>query len=194
MEVSSPAQIYQGQIQKHEALLKKLQKKRNLLGWLRLLVFIATIIASFKIFVAAGLIGLAPAILGLSVFIYFIFIDADNNEKITNTKTHIGINEEELRVLSNNFSNCNEGLNYLPTAHDYAHDLDIFGKVSVFQLINRCSTEQGQKLLAKNLLHPLTRDEIIKRQEAAAELSPMTEWRQQLQSFSRQTTLTISTE
>lgn len=194
MEDRIPALIYQQRIEQYLELLKQQQKKRNLLGWLRLIAFVATAIISFKIFIAMALIGLIPLFIGFGLFIYLIFTDADNNEKINNTKTLISINEEELKILNNDFLHRNDGLHYLPDVHDYAHDLDIFGKASIFQWANRCSTEQGKNLLAKNFLYPLNTSQIRERQEALAELLPLLEWRQQFQSFSRQTTITTATE
>jgi hypothetical protein len=194
MKDRSPEKIYQQQIEKHKETLNGLLKKKDLFGWLRLLVFLATVIISFKIFAASGAIGLLPALVGFALFLYLVFIDTDNNEKIEHTKTLININEEELKILNNNFSHRPTGIEYLPHVHDYAHDLDLFGTASLFQLLNRCSSEQGQYLLANNLLHPLTQDQIVKRQEAVAELSPDVEWRQQFQSFSHLTVITTSTE
>jgi hypothetical protein len=194
MKDQSPVIVYQEQIEKHNADLKQLIRKRNLFGWLRLIIFVSTIIISYKIFVDFTWLGLIPFAVGMSAFIYFIFIDADNNEKIKNTKTLIHINEEELKILTNNYLHRNDGSKFSPALHDYANDLDLFGAASIFQWANRCSSEQGQKRFANNLLAPLAIEEIEGRQAAIKELSPMIEWRQQLQSFSEQTTITIQTE
>ena len=102
MKDHSPVIVYQQQIEKHSADLKRLLQKRNLLGWLRLVVFVLTIIVSYKVFVVAGLVGLAPAIIGIGLFVFLVFIDSDTNEKIINTKTLIHINEEELKILHHN--------------------------------------------------------------------------------------------
>lgn len=194
MEDRSPEKIYQLQIEKYKESLSGLFRKKNLLGWLRLVVFLATVIISFRIFAASGAIGLLPAVIGFALFLYLVFIDTDNNEKIENTKSLISINEEELKILDNDFSHRHTDIDCLPHVHDYANDLDLFGTASLFQLLNRCSSEQGQDLLANSLLHPLAQEPIIKRQEAVRELSPDVEWRQQFQSFSRRTIIKASTE
>jgi len=194
MKDQSPAIIYQQQIEKHTTELKQLLRKRNLFGWLRLIIFIATIIVSYKIFVDAGWFGLLSAIIGISGFIYLFLIDSDNNEKIANTNTLIHINEEELKILNNDYAHRNDGSQFSLMLHDYANDLDLFGKASVFQWANRCSSEQGQRRFAKNLLSPLKIREIEERQEAIKEIAPIIEWRQQLQSFSEQTIITAFTE
>lgn len=56
--------------------------------------------------------------------------------------------------------------------HNYTYDLDIFGKSSLFQMINMTSTYSGRHKLAEMLLHPLeTKQDIIERQKALTELS-----------------------
>jgi hypothetical protein len=194
MKNHSPEVFYQDQIEKHNAELKRLLQRRNIFGWVRLILFVATIVVSYKIFVNAGWFGLLSVIIGMSGFVYMLFIDSDNNEKIANTKTLIHINEEELKILRDDYLHRNDGSNFSPGFHDYANDLDLFGKASIFQLANRCSSEQGQKKLANNLLQSLTILEIEERQEAIKELAALVEWRQQLQSFSEQTGITSSTE
>jgi hypothetical protein len=194
MKASSPEFVYQQQIQKHTAALHKLIGRRNLFGWLRLIIFIGTIIIAYKVFLASGWPGLITGLLGSALFIYLVFIDADNSERIANLKTLIHINEEELRALNNHYVHRDDGSKLSPSLHDYANDLDLFGTASVFQWANRCSSEQGKFLFRTNLLHPLSLFEIEERQEAIKELAPMIEWRQQIQSFSEQTFITIATE
>lgn len=194
MKDHSPRIIYGHQLAKHYTHFKFLFRKRNFFGWLRLIVFVATIIISYKIFVDYTWFGLIPLITGLSTFIYLFLADADNSERIANLKTLIHINEEELKILDNNYLHRNEGNELSPTLHDYANDLDLFGKASIFQWANRCASEQGKRKFANNLLSPLTIEQIEERQDAIKELAPMIEWRQQLQSFSEQTIITVSTE
>ena len=194
MKDHSPAIVYQEQIQRHTAILNSFLRKRNLFGWLRLIVFVATIIISYKIFVDSGWFGLVPALSGIGTFLYLIFTDATNNEKITNAKTIIQINKEELKILNNDYLHRDDGSNFSPSLHDYANDLDLFGKASIFQWANRCSSEQGKNLLAGNLLNRLAVLRMEERQEAIKAIAPMIQWRQQFQSFSQQTIITTTTE
>lgn len=186
--------LYQQQIDKYNHELKRFLQKRNLFGWLRLIAFVATILISYTVFVDYTWFGLIPLAVGMAAFIYLIFTDVDNNEKILNTKTLIQINEEELKILDNHYLHRNDGSEFSPSLHDYANDLDLFGKASLFQWANRCSSEQGKNLFANNLLHPLSILQSEERQEAIKELGPMMEWRQQLQSYSEQTVITKTTE
>ena len=71
----------------------------------------------------------------------------------------------------------------LVEGHPYAIDLDVFGRASLFQWIGPGATEYGHRTLAMWLLAPTTAPEIISRQGAVAELSPLDDWREQLASF-----------
>jgi DNA mismatch repair ATPase MutS len=194
MQAQSPGTTYRDLINKHQAYLKQLLQKRNRLGWGRLIVFLVTAFIAYKLFVTVGLAGLIPIVVGFGVLLYLISLDTTNNNEINNCKTLIKINEEELQVLENKYMQRENGARYAPESHDYANDLDLFGQASVFQWLNRCNTEQGRKLLAENLLHPLPVYMILARQEAIKEITPEIEWRQQLQSYAVQTPVTIKTQ
>jgi hypothetical protein len=174
--------------------LEKLLKKRSRLGWVRLFVFITTAFTAYEVFLAAGLIGISVVIVGLAILLYLISVDVNNNQSITNTRTLIKINEEELEVLRYQYFERYDGGVYSPAVHDYANDLDLFGKASLFQYINRCYTSQGKNLLAHNLLHPLSFMQIRQRHQAVQEVAPEVDWRQQLQAFAMQTTISADTE
>ncbi|MEJ7683060.1 MAG: hypothetical protein WKG06_35430 [Segetibacter sp.] len=67
-------------------------------------------------------------------------------------------------------------------------------RASIYQYINRSTSEQSKKLLATLLLSPSGKDIVIQRQEAAKNLEPHLEWRQELQSAGMANPLTFSTE
>jgi hypothetical protein len=64
--------------------------------------------------------------------------------------------------------------------HPYAIDLDLFGRASLFQLFGRAATPLGAAMLARHLLDPASRDEILARQQSASELVDPVEWRLEL--------------
>jgi len=194
MNALSPEEVYRKQLETFNALLSQLQQKRRSLGLLRLAVFVATIAIAYYVFTRYGLMGLIPTTLGISVLLFLVSVDVANNSRIKNTQTLIQINEEELAILSHQYLNRHDGQEFSPAEHVYANDLDIFGKASIYQWMNRCFTEQGKKQLADNLLQPLSKEQALLRQEAIKEISTMVDWRQQWQAFSMQTTVTKKTE
>src|SRR6185436_2119107 len=75
-----------------------------------------------------------------------------------------------------------DGKEYTDAHHPFSYDLDIFGKGSLYQFLNRTTTSFGKSTLSQSLLHPDTT--IIKeRQEAIKELSHLLDFRQQLQAY-----------
>lgn len=191
---SSPESQYSIRIDQLNLALKQLLRKRYALGWTRFIVFAVTILIAYKLFVSAGLAGFYAVIGGLASLLFLISRDVDNNRKILNTKTLLKINEEELKYLNNQYEDFYDGSMYSPHIHDYANDLDLFGKYSIYQWMNRCYTEQGRSELAANLLHPLNVEAIKQRQIAVKEITPELEWRQQLQAYAMQTTITNNTQ
>ena len=64
--------------------------------------------------------------------------------------------------------------------HAYAVDLDLFGRASLFQLFGPAATALGAARLARHLLDPATREEILAWQQSASELVEPVEWRLEL--------------
>jgi membrane protein implicated in regulation of membrane protease activity len=93
------------------------------------------------------------------------------------------INEEGLLRLVRDWAHL--PLPTLPEPEDSerpsARDLNLFGRASVAQLLGTVHTPPGKTALADWLLHPAPPDEIVRRQEAVAELAPEIDLRQQLQ-------------
>src|SRR5690606_18588124 len=69
------------------------------------------------------------------------------------------------------------GEKYKDPLHFYSQDIDLFGRGSFFQYLNRTSLESGSDFLAK-LFTENKIDSIPLKQEAIKELSEMPKWRQ----------------
>jgi hypothetical protein len=65
-------------------------------------------------------------------------------------------------------------------SHPYAHDLDLFGPGSLFQLLDTARTQIGEDTLAAWLCRGAALDEIRARQAAVAELAPNVDFREDL--------------
>lgn len=194
MPVSESLAIYQTRIERLSASLVKLKKKKNLIAWGRFFSLLA-IIAAFYYLLPLGLAyAYLFAITFLAVFLRLVVISANNNELIRNEELLVDINRQEIAIASGIYRDRPDGSEYLPPIHDYAHDLDIFGRASLYQYINRTSSEQGHNVLAKWLLAPSSSSTILDRQEAAKELCNRYEWRQQLQAFGISNKITLSTQ
>jgi hypothetical protein len=87
------------------------------------------------------------------------------------------INQLELAVLDGDISELKTGDQYIFEEHDFNQDIDLFGQGSLFQIINRTATPNGEKHLA-DWLNSNTIDQIAEKQKATEELGSKIEWRQ----------------
>lgn len=189
-----PDLFYGERIRELETALTPLKKKRSRFGWLRLVLILGFIVSLWYTIVSGLLILVALSAVLLAAFLFFVAADLNNDKKIKNTEELIRINEEEQSYQHHEFHSFPDGARFQPAVHDYAGDLDIFGKASLYQYINRTSSEQGQATLAAWLLSPAKAEELPGRQEAIRELAEKTIWRQQLQADGRKDRITNHTE
>ena len=173
--------------------LQKLLQKKNSLGWLRFAV-VALLIASIYFLLPIGWLYVIVAVIILLIaFTRLLFTDLSNKSAIENTRRLITINEDEVKALAHNYYDFADGLEHLPKEHLYANDLDIFGRASLFQYVNRTGSEMGSTELAKWLLQPANTNTLLQRQTTIKELTAATEWRQQLQAFAKEKKIQTAT-
>ena len=192
--MTNPLDIYQQQIAKHKAELKKLEKRGVLFAWLRFLSIALAFISVWWSWKNGTYTFLPVAVVFIALFLIILAKHLANNMAIENLKRLIGISEIEMEILHHHFTHLPDGSPYKPEHHEYANDLDIFGRASLFQYINRCTSEQGIKLFAGWFLDPASSEIILERQQAVKELSQKLEWRQQLQSYGIAHSINIDTE
>jgi len=78
----------------------------------------------------------------------------------------------EFKVLEGTFEHLPDGTEFKDDDHQFVLDLDIFGRKSIYQYLNRAQTATGKSLFADWLKKPLQRNDAIeKRQKAISELS-----------------------
>ncbi|MCB4798492.1 MutS-related protein [Neotamlana laminarinivorans] len=174
--MNTPVNYYKQQINAYTTKLKQLNNKLHALSLLRLIAFIFTALGVYFYF-EQWKIAITIAVIGLSVFGFLL-------SKYTNLKTErdlhknlVDINEEEIKIASGDFHNRPSGLKFQDPSHFYSLDIDLFGKASFFQFINRTTITEGSEHLA-NTLKANNINNIIVRQQAIQELSKQPEWRQ----------------
>ncbi len=169
-------------IQKYDAQLIQLKKQINKNSFFRLFVFIisATIIITlFSLNIVTPLFFIFPLLLILFNFLL------KRHKQITFLKNHSEflkeINESEIERQNCKLNKFDTGKQFINPEHPYSSDLDIFGQHSIYQLLNRTTTESGSILLAQWLTEPAHKVEIIDRQKAVKELTGKLDWRQNFQ-------------
>jgi hypothetical protein len=121
-----------------------------------------------------------PAPLLAILFFYLVQRQARKEEERKVVLHLVKLNEWESAACNNDFENFPKGEQFIDPHHPYSHDLDLFGSGSLFQYINRCATNVGERKLAHDLSHiTLSKEEITHRQAAIRELGPLIEFRQQ---------------
>jgi hypothetical protein len=173
-------EYYTQRIKDFQNSLEKAQKSENKIVILRLVSFLAALCLFFLIISFNTVLAITALVVG---FCFFGFI-IKRNITITQQKLffqHLTeINKNELCSIHGDFSSYPSGDQYMDKTHPYSSDLDIFGKASIFQLINRTVSRPGSNMLADWLKKPANVDEIYKRQQAISELSKKNDWLQRM--------------
>ncbi len=191
-ENTLPAVFYQQRIDALSQTLAILNKRKTFHGWLRLLIVCAG---------AAVLYVTSPNPLWVNVLlvactgVLFLIVlkkDLSNRDSISHHEHLLEINKQEMLYLNHQFRASKRWFSVFKDDSSYAGDLDIFGRSSVYQYINRTCSQQGNQLLAQWLLNAADAQEILARQNAVKELSQQTIWRQELHAHSSTSVISVS--
>lgn len=175
----NPENHYTERLSLTEGQLQQVKKQIFRISMLRLALFIAGIAGLYFFFNQTTLLIICICLTFLPLF---ILVKIHNRFFIRKEwlETQTRIIQEELQALSGDYSSFEDGKEYVNPEHPYSFDLDIFGRRSLFQSINRTCTFFGKNRLAKwlqNHLHEKT--SIEKRQEMVREISEHTLFREQ---------------
>lgn len=175
----NPENHYTERLSLTEGQLQQVKKQIFRISMLRLALFIAGIAGLYFFFNQTTLLITCICLTFLPLF---ILVKIHNRFFIRKEwlETQARIIQEELQALSGDYSSFEDGKEYVNPEHPYSFDLDIFGRRSLFQSINRTCTFFGKVRLAKwlqNHLHEKT--SIEKRQEMVREISEHTLFREQ---------------
>lgn len=175
----NPENHYTKRLSLTEGQLQQVKKQIFRISMLRLALFIAGIAGLYFFFNQTTLLIICICLTFLPLF---ILVKIHNRFFIRKEwlETQARIIQEELQALSGDYSSFEDGKEYVNPEHPYSFDLDIFGRRSLFQSINRTCTFFGKVRLAEwlqNHLHEKT--SIEKRQEMVREISEHTLFREQ---------------
>lgn len=182
--MKSPQKTYENRKQTYENLSKKQRRTANQLSNYRLLTFLLGFTAAVFLYLkASGLLGILTGIITLGAFLYLASRHRHVRKQLRYSEILIGLNQKGIERLQGEWVKFqDQGAEFSEEKHPYATDLDLFGKASIFQWINSAQTPLGKKALSKILKNPpKSREEILKRQEAIAELAKSSGWRQRLE-------------
>jgi DNA mismatch repair ATPase MutS len=170
---------YREIISETQEKINRVQKQIYHTGSIRLILFVAGVtgIIYFRHF--PWYIIAAIAVL---TFIPFLILIKRHNRLFSKKdylEKKLEINRQELKAIDYDTSGFDGGHEFIDPSHLYTYDLDVFGEHSLFQYINRTSTDPGKNQLAEWFnTHPKDKEEIELRQEAVKELTPELKFRQ----------------
>ncbi|WGK66221.1 MutS-related protein [Croceiramulus getboli] len=112
----------------------------------------------------------------LGLFLKLVARHADLKEKQELQQLQRERCQTELQVMDGAWSHLSTGSRFMPREHAYASDIDLFGKHSLFQLLNRTVLHAATALLARWLLanDPLN---VAEKQQAVNEFAALAAWR-----------------
>ena len=178
----SVLKYYRDRISRSQNNLSTTKKRLYTIGTIRLIVFFTTLIVAWFLrshsFMLVGAILLA----GLVLFLCFLVKYNRLQKRKDYLETSILCDTNELKGLDYDFSAFDGADEKRNAGHSFSLDLDIFGKNSLFQSINRTSTPAGRTILADWFEKPLQEAEMIRiRQQAICELSQKSDFRHHFQ-------------
>ena len=174
--MQDPNTFYKDELAKHIVESKRLYKQLGMFSMLRLSVFLLAVLGIYLTY-TKWQIALVIGVLGIVIFLYLLSKYTDLKSKRAFHKRLAVINEDEIKIASGDFHNRPLGLEFQNPKHEYSLDIDLFGRGSFFQFINRTTIKEGAEKLANNLLaNNITNIET--RQNSIKELSAIPEWRQ----------------
>lgn len=172
----NPLKYYQEHLEKYQSEAKSLYKKMTALSVYRLAIFLITLFGIYITF-EQWRVAILIVLVGIVVFLLLLSKYTDIKRLHEFNKALVAINEDEIKIASGDFHNRDTGLQFQDPNHFYSLDIDLFGRGSFFQFINRTTINEGAEKLADALKANHTKD-IVLRQEAIKELSDKPQWRQ----------------
>jgi len=174
--MQNPLQFYKTEKQSFEGELAKIKQKLTVSSILRLLVF-ALIAFGIYYFLGNAKVITPIILIGIAIFLFLVSKHTDLQHKKKKLQALIKINTNEINVFNNDKSHLDFGDEYKNALHEFSVDIDLFGRNSFFQYLNRTSTKSGKDRLA-TFLTANDVNAIEEKQHALKELAKKPKWRQ----------------
>ena len=175
--MNHPKEFYTQQKELFKLELVTIKRKLFKLSMIRLFVFLSIVFCGWFFYGSIKVI-IPVLIIGIALFFYLVTMYSDLKLLKQKTQQLIKINQVELHVLDGDLSHLEEGDQFKDPSHFYSYDIDLFGKGSFFQYLNRTTINTGKNKLAAILTQNSIKN-IIEKQRAIKELSNLAKWRQQ---------------
>lgn len=150
--------------------------RQRVLRIARLIVFLA--VAGLVYFMFGSWLWMSLTLIsGTILFTFLVFRSNDLAKERSYLEALIQINQTELDVLDGEWGHLPDGQEFQEDDHAFSQDLDLFGRASFFQYVNRAALKRGRENVAAMLASNHC-ESIEDKQEAVQELAKKAEWRQ----------------
>ena len=182
MPHNNPVSYFNDRLDLFERQLADVIKKIRKTSFLRVSVFLGSVIGIYLTMANGYALFSIPFFGGFIYFILLVRTHLRLEKRKSWYEANIDINKCEKLILEGNTVGMDPGSEFVNPDHPFTDDLDVFGRKSLFQLINRSATSQGRNKLANTLSFPLFDvKKLVLRQNAVAEISKIPDWRQSFQ-------------
>lgn len=179
-----PLDFFSDELAKYQSLLTETKQRIRNTSILRLTVFFVAAIAIYFSTTISSIAFIVTLVIGLTMFIFLIRKHLSLYKQKQWYEAMVKVNTYEISIINMKNNAEFSGKEFIDDDHPFSSDLDIFGGKSVFGIINRSSTLNGKKELAKQLSKPNIDEGLIKlRQSAIEELKEKNSWRQEFQAM-----------
>ena len=172
----SPLQFYTNEKEYFQKQLVQVKRKLTQSSLLRLLVF-SVICFAIYFFFGNNTVLVPIVLIGAIVFFFLVSNYASLTDQKNKLQSLISINETEIEACKGNVADLDTGEEFEDHLHKFSYDIDLFGKGSFFQYLNRTVLVSGRQLLAA-LITSNSNEKIHLKQNAIRELSEKPKWRQ----------------
>jgi MutS domain V len=177
--MATPSQEYESRLALRRRVLDRAALAHRRIGNLRLLT--ALLAAAILWFALAQHLSLAWLAIPFVIFLGLVIAHSRVDHTRRVAQRAVDYYTLALDRVNDRWDHAGEtGENFRDPAHPYAEDLDLFGPASLFQLLNTARTRIGQATLARWLMKPAGREEILARQGAIEELRTRLDLREDL--------------
>ena len=173
--MNKPSQFYTQQRDQYKAALQHIKSQLNISSLIRLFVFL---VLCLGVYLSWGNTLLILGIITVGIICFLLLVSRHSKLQYQRDlhQALIDLCKTELQVLTRDFHELPSGENFRNPNHYYSHDIDLFGRGSFYQYLNRTALASGSAKLA-SLLQANDIQDVVNKQQAIQELSGLGSWR-----------------
>lgn len=173
---------YQSAIQDIESKKAEVDKKATLFSWSRLIILLVSLPIVYLMSSISMVAIIISILLFLVAFVYAVVQQQKFEKKSNQLAREILVNQNELNVIKGENNLYYNGESYMEENNYFALDLDAVGDFSLFHLLNRAKSFEGNQILKNWLFDFPNKQKILSRQQAVKEVVTKPEFMKVFQS------------